>query len=100
MLESKVENYLVRRIEELGLVCVKFVPEQRPGMPDRLVLLKGTRVVWVELKTDGGRLSELQRYRHAELRKLGHEVAVLWNKDQVDEFVDELRKKEKDLSDL
>ena len=75
------------------MVCVKFVPEQRPGMPDRLVLMSDGRVVWVELKTDGGRLSELQRFRHTELRKMGHEVAVLWNKDQVDEFVDTLRQK-------
>lgn len=90
MREREVEKYLVRQVESLGLATYKFVPDQAPGMPDRVVLLPGSRVLWVELKTKGGRLSELQLYRHAELRKAGHDVVVVWSKDQVDELIDKL----------
>ena len=93
-LERDVERYLVRKVEELGLRVYKFVPDQAPGMPDRVILLPGQRVLWVELKTEGGRLAKLQRYRHLELSKQGHNVCTVWSKDDVDALVD-LIKKEK-----
>ena len=65
-------------------------------MPDRLVLLPDGKVVWVEMKTEGGSLSELQKYRHTELRKMGHRVEVLWTADDVDQFVSGLSKSELD----
>ena len=86
--ERDVEKYLVKEMYKLGYDCIKFVPDQLPGMPDRMVLLHDGRVLWVELKTDGGRLSEMQKYRHVWLRNLGHEVCVVWNKEQVDALAD------------
>lgn len=88
--ESSVEKYLVSALKKRGLPCLKFDPTNRIGMPDRLVLLPGGRCVWVELKTDGGSLTEIQRYRHDELRKMGQRVCIVWDKDQADALVDEL----------
>jgi hypothetical protein len=85
-----VESYLVNRIEKMGLRCVKFVPDLLNGMPDRLVILPSQRVVWVELKTKGGALSEIQKLRHRELEKAGHVVVVVWTKEQADELCDRL----------
>lgn len=90
--EREVEGYLKKKLFALGIDCVKFVPDQCPGMPDRMVLLPGGMVMWVELKTDGGMLSPLQMYRHRWLRKLGHDVRVVWDKQQVDELVEEIEK--------
>lgn len=92
MRERDVESYLKRALWKIGVDCLKFVPEQAPGMPDRMVLLDDGRVLWVELKTDGGRLSEIQKYRHAWLTKLGHDVRVVWNKQQADELAAEIEK--------
>ena len=85
-----MERYLCRKVEELGLQVYKFVPDWDPGMPDRVILLPGQRCLWVETKTIGGRLSELQKYRHAALRKAGHDVVVVWTKAQADELIDKL----------
>ena len=60
-------------------------------MPDRMVLQPDRRVLWIELKTEGGRLSEIQKYRHEELRRLGQDVRVVCNKEQVDELVEEIK---------
>lgn len=88
-----MEGYLTRRLdEELGLKCLKFLPDHRNGMPDRLVLLSGRRVVWVELKTKGGALSEIQKLRHKELRDSGQVVEVVWTKEQADDLVHRLAK--------
>ena len=92
MRERDVESYLVKQMAGHGIQCVKYVPDQLPGMPDRLCLLPGGRVLWVELKTKGGRLSELQKYRHQWLRKLGHEVRVVWSREQVDELIESIEK--------
>lgn len=88
--EKDIEAYLKRRVEtDVGGLCLKFVTDVGKGMPDRLVLLPPDgRVVWVEMKRKGGRLSEMQKYQHARLRKRGAEVVVLWTKAEVDEFID------------
>ena len=88
--EREVEKYLVDKLKSVGLECLKFIPDQANGMPDRVVLLSEGRVVWVELKTEGGRTSSLQKYRHKQLREAGQLVAVVWNKEQVDELVERL----------
>lgn len=83
---------MVRKLEGMGLQCLKFIPDLRNGMPDRVILLSEERVRWVELKTIGGELSELQKLRHAELRRAGHAVEVVWSKAQVDELCERLAK--------
>ena len=88
--ERDVESYLVKRMEEAHLSCVKFVPDNKIGMPDRLVLLPEGRVLWVELKTDNGRLEEIQKLQHKRLRDLGHEVKVVWSKADVDDLLNQI----------
>ena len=88
--ERDVESYLVRKLGEIGLPCIKFVPDGKVGMPDRIVLLPGGYVHWVELKTDNGRLEEIQKLQHRKLELQGHRVSVIWNRDQVDQLVERL----------
>ena len=90
--ERDVEGYLVHRLETAGYPCIKFQPDHLPGMPDRMVLLPDGGVLWVELKTAGGRLSDLQLYRHRKLADIGHEVRVIWDKGEVDALIAELEK--------
>jgi hypothetical protein len=86
-LERDVEQYLTRRVKELGGLCVKFIPDAMTGMPDRLVLLPGGRVYWVETKRpEGGRLSAVQAYRHRQLRALGFSVEICRSADDVDKL--------------
>lgn len=92
VLESKVEEYFVKRLAGIGLECKKFIPDYDNGMPDRVVLLPERQVFWVELKTDGGKLSAIQKYQHKKLRDSGHEVRVVWTKQQADDLVEEIEK--------
>lgn len=92
--EREVEAYLRRKVEDLGLDCKKFVPDQDPGMPDRVILLPDRQVLWVETKRPkGGRVAEIQRFRHRKLRDAGHEVVIVWTKAQADELVEDLRER-------
>lgn len=91
MREREVESYLRRRVEALGGECVKFIPDDMPGYPDRIVMLPGGVLVWAETKKPkGGRVSKLQKLRHEQLRALGQHVVVVWTKEQADELVEQL----------
>ena len=62
-------------------------------MPDRIIPIPDGKVIWVEMKKpSGGRLSEVQKLRHKELRKLGQDVRVVWSKEEADQLVDEIKK--------
>lgn len=88
--ERDVEERLTREMEARGLLCVKFIPDGRAGMPDRLVMLPGGKVLWVELKTQGGALSPLQRYQHIQLERHGQRVVTLWSYADVDALCAEM----------
>lgn len=90
-LENEVEGHLRRRVERVGGICVKFLPDFARGFPDRIVLLPRGVLVWVETKRPrGGVLSPVQKVQHVLLRRLGQRVEVVWTKDQADDLIDSL----------
>lgn len=62
-------------------------------MPDRIVILPGWRPIFVELKTEVGRLSSMQRVQIKRLRMLYQEVVVLYGLHDVEDFLRELERR-------
>jgi hypothetical protein len=85
--ESTVEQYLKKRIRELGGVCVKL--NSKKGISDRLVILPGNRIEFVELKTPIGELSEAQKLWNKRLESLGCVIKVINSKEGVDNLYKE-----------
>lgn len=92
MLEKDIERRLKAGVEALGGLCLKWVSPGCTGVPDRVVILPGGRVIFVELKKPGGRLSERQKLLTRKLKGLGADVRHLWNVEQVKEFLEEVVK--------
>ena len=90
MRESEIERYLVRKVKELGGLCYKFVSPGNPGVPDRIVITPAGKTVYVELKTEVGRLAKIQQWQRSELEKRGADVRVLYGLPQVKGFVREV----------
>lgn len=90
MKESAIEARLVRLVRSRGGLCFKFVSPGNPGVPDRIVITPEGRTVYVELKTEVGRLAAIQKWQHEEMRKRGAEVRTLKGLDQVLAFVEEV----------
>ena len=90
MRESSIESKLVRMVRERGGLCFKFVSPGNPGVPDRIVITPAGRTVYVELKTEVGRLAAIQKWQHEELRKRGADVRTLKGLEQVKAFVEEM----------
>ena len=76
MLERSVEAIFARRVRDLGGISYKFAPVCA-GNPDRIVLMPGGAVFFVELKAPGGQLSPVQRLWHARAAELGTTVQVV-----------------------
>ena len=87
ILERDIERYLVRRAIEHGGKAYKFVSPGHVGVADRIVLLPGGVVWFVELKTATGRLSPWQKLFAAEMRRMGMNYIVIRSKEEVDAWI-------------
>jgi len=81
--ESSVEKKLTKLVKKMGGLCLKFISPGNAGVPDRIILLPGGVVRFVELKTETGRLAPIQRAWLAKLQKLGFDAQVLYGADEV-----------------
>jgi hypothetical protein len=87
MLEKQVEAYLIKRVKALGGMAYKFTSPAHKGVSDRIVCLPNGQTWFVELKTEGGRLSPLQKVFASDMARMNQKYVCLWNKEQIDEFI-------------
>ena len=84
MRESVIEHYLVRTVHKLGGECLKFTSPGRRHVSDRLVILPGGRVWFIELKAPGEKPRKGQVRFHGRLFELGANWVVFDTKAQID----------------
>lgn len=76
MREKRVEQEFTRQVKRLGGWAVKILPSVS-GLPDRMAILPGGRVIFVELKAPTGTVKPHQTVVHSRLASLGCPVVVL-----------------------
>lgn len=91
MREKTIEQHLVKAVKNSGGIAPKMVSPGFDGMPDRLVLLPGGKIGFVEVKAPGKEPRPLQVARHGLLRRLGFKVYVLDDPEQIGGILDEIR---------
>lgn len=89
--EKKIEQKLTDGVKGLGGVTFKFISPGAAGVPDRVVILPGGTVHFVELKAAGGTASKLQQRMIHKLRRLDVTALVLTGADEVKHYLDNLR---------
>lgn len=88
MREKRIETELSRGVRARGGWALKLLPSVS-GLPDRMVLWPGGKIVFVELKSPTGTVAPHQTVVHNRLRDLGFEVHVLDDLTVVREWLDE-----------
>ena len=91
MREKAIEKKLVQEVKAVGGIAPKFTCPSFDGMPDRIVLLRGGHMAFVEAKAPGEKPRPLQLARHRLLRGLGFRVYVLDDERQIGGILDEIR---------
>ena len=91
MREKIVEQHLVKAVKSSGGIAPKLVSPGFDGMPDRLVLLPGGKIGFVEVRAPGKEPRPLQVARHGLLRRLGFKVYILDDLEQIGGILDEIR---------
>lgn len=90
MREKGIEQQLVKAVKSMGGIAPKLICPGWDGVPDRLVLLPGGRLAFVELKAPGRSLRPLQEKRKRQLQALGFLVFCVDGINQIGEVLDEI----------
>ena len=87
MREAVFERKLKKRIEEKGGLCLKWVSPGYTGVPDRIVLLPGGRILFVEVKRPGTKDGRTPRQKRVAdlLTALGFTVIRMSSMDDIEE---------------
>lgn len=76
--EKQLERLLKSIVENtMSGFCLKLLSQHITGLPDRLCLLPGGKIFFVEVKTTGKKPRKIQSYIHEKLESLGFRVYVL-----------------------
>ena len=90
MREKTIEKKLSDEVKKRGGLAPKFTSPGFDGMPDRIVLMRGGHIAFVEVKAPGKAPRPLQKARHRMLRQLGFTVYVLDDESEIGGILDEI----------
>lgn len=92
-LEKDLEAKLRKEVQKRGGLCLKWVCPGWSGVPDRIILLPGGRVHFVEMKRPkGGRLSAMQKWWRKTLEGLGFSYRTIWKQQDLEAFLQYIEK--------
>jgi hypothetical protein len=91
MREKHIEQKLVEAVKAAGGIAPKFMSPGCDGMPDRLLLLPGGRIAFVEVKAPGKTMRTLQIKRKRQLEALGFRVYCLDDAGQIGGILGEIQ---------
>ena len=91
MREKAIEAKLVQAVKSMGGLAPKFTSPGFDGVPDRLVLLPGGKLAFIELKAPGKVLRPLQVRRKSQLESLGFLVYCIDRPEQIGGILSEIQ---------
>ncbi len=91
MREKTVEQKLVAAVRQMGGIAPKFVSPGLDGVPDRLILLPGGKMGFVECKAPEKQLRPLQVHRKRQLEGLGFLVYCLNRPEDIGKILSEIK---------
>lgn len=90
-MEKNIEQYLKTEIAKTGGLAFKFVSPGFTGVPDRIILLPGAVIIFVEIKDVGKKLRPRQVQVQKQLEALGFRFEKIDSKQKVKQLIHEIR---------
>lgn len=94
MLEKKLEEKFRESVKQAGGKAYKFTSPGNDGVPDRIAVLPGGKIGFVELKQKGKKPTPLQAKRIRELKELGCTVLLLDDPADIGNVICDIQKGE------
>lgn len=92
MREKEIETYLCETVRRLGGQAFKFTSPMNRGVADRVVCLPDGTVWFIEVKAPDGKLTALQKRFGEQMAALKQRYAVIYTKEEVDEWLHTITK--------
>ena len=101
--ETEIQNAIRVVLSEIGIVKRNnvgkfYTPDGRPitiGIPgeaDLTLFQNGGKTVFIEVKTDAGRQSKIQRKFQAAVERLGYEYIIMRSVDDARRYIEKVKK--------
>ena len=74
--ERVIQAQVIKALEKEGWTCVKLIQTTMNGIPDLLCLRHGM-TMFVEVKSEAGKVSKMQLYRIEQMKKNGFGAYVV-----------------------
>lgn len=75
MKEQQIQAKRIKQLEAEGYYVLKLIKTNKNGIPD-LIAIKEGEILFSEVKTQTGKLSEIQKYRIKELESYGFKTEI------------------------
>ena len=75
MTEQQIQAKRIKQLEAEGYYVLKLIKTNKNGIPD-LIAIKEGDILFSEIKTTNGKLSEIQKYRMKELESYGFKTEL------------------------
>lgn len=75
MKEQQIQAKRIKQLEAEGYYVLKLIKTNKNGIPDLIAIKEGS-ILFSEIKTSKGKLSEVQKYRIKELEGYGFKTEV------------------------
>lgn len=75
MRESIIQKEIIKWLENEGWYVVKIIQTNKNGWPDLQIHADGI-TIFIEVKSENGKVSELQKYRHKQLQEKGFHIII------------------------
>ena len=85
--EKDIEAYLKKRLEAMGCLFLKWVSPGNDGVPDRILIIPGGRICFVEVKTRTGHMTGLQIAWQKKLKQKCCNTICIHGRDEADELI-------------
>jgi len=88
MLEKDLEAKLVKDVRRMGGRCLKWVSPGNRGVPDRIVLLPGGRIRFVEMKRPKeSKIDSLQKFWARVLTEMGFKAYTVSTPEELEQII-------------
>lgn len=90
MLESEIEKKVCKHAKDKGWLVYKFVSPNNKGVPDRIFLGEGGKIIFVEFKAPNKEPTKLQTHVINKIKALMFKVYVIDNIEEGKKIFDNM----------